>query len=175
MSRQPDLTNDKQDLAVWLNETEDGEVKISIYKNGDKVGTVIDFNKELLFRDKTKWFTYIIQCEPKLHSDKSSTAYYTGKTHDLQKRFKEHMEGVGSNWMHNNGYKPMKVIYWEIFDTEQEALDREDTIKSWSHDKKKRKGQKFINRNFEYINSKLSAKPADLNGESISKKQLENL
>jgi putative endonuclease len=67
------------------------------------------------------WFTYILLC--------NDGSYYTGSTNDVEKRFKDHLEGRGARY--TKSHKPVKIIYREEFQTKSEALKREVEIKSW--------------------------------------------
>lgn len=70
---------------------------------------------------------YILEC--------SNGKYYTGSTIDLQIRFAQHQAGEGANY--TKKYLPVKLLYYEIFPTIQEAFYREKQIQGWSHNKKK--------------------------------------
>ncbi len=69
-----------------------------------------------------KWFTYILLC--------TDGSYYTGSTNDVEKRFKDHVEGKGARY--TKSHKPEKIIYKEEFTTKSEALKREATLKKLS-------------------------------------------
>lgn len=137
-----------------MNRTDEGHLKFNIKSGNDYVGTFIDFHDELQLN--TQWYVYIIQCEPMQGSRHEGTVYYTGKTWDLEKRFKEHLAGNGSQYMKKNKLRPQKVVYFERFSTEKEALKREQEIKKWSHGKKKKKGNEFLKRNVGYVDKHLS-------------------
>jgi putative endonuclease len=72
------------------------------------------------------WFIYILLCE--------DGSYYTGSTNDVEKRFKDHLEGRGARY--TKSHKPVKVIYKEGFATKSEALKREAELKKWPKAKK---------------------------------------
>jgi len=143
------LTNDNQNLAIWLDKDDEGNIKISVAKDGEYAGTVVDFNNQLGF--KQNWFVYIIKCRKSKGKHKGEIQYYTGQTWNLKKRFREHRNGIGSKWIKNNNFTPLKVVYFERVDTESKSLKREQEIKNWSHDKKKRKGQEFFKKNKQFI------------------------
>ena len=71
-------------------------------------------------------YTYMVRC-----ADKS---LYTGWTTDLQRRVKTHNSGKGAKY--TKPRLPVELVYWEVFDTKEEALKREAAIKKLS---KKRK------------------------------------
>ena len=73
-----------------------------------------------------KWFTYIIECEDE--------SLYTGCTNDLNRRFRQHSEGIGGKY--TASHKPIRILFFEGYDTRSEALKREIQIKGWSHSKK---------------------------------------
>lgn len=72
------------------------------------------------------WFTYIIQCK--------DGSLYTGATNDLSKRFQAHKQGKGCKY--TASHKPLKVVFFEKFKTQSEALKREIEIKKLSHKEK---------------------------------------
>jgi predicted GIY-YIG superfamily endonuclease len=72
-------------------------------------------------------YTYILLCE--------DGTYYTGWTNDLKKRFHDHVYGKGAKY--TKSHKPVKVAYYETFDTPQEAMSREWHIKQLSRQEKK--------------------------------------
>jgi putative endonuclease len=68
------------------------------------------------------YFVYILLCQ--------DGSFYTGSTNDVEKRFKDHINGKGARY--TKSHKPIKVIYKEDFTSKSEALKREAEIKSWS-------------------------------------------
>jgi len=60
-------------------------------------------------------YMYILKC--------NNDSYYTGSTIDLEKRLKEHNDGLGSN--HTKKYLPVELVYYEIFQRIDEAFYRE--------------------------------------------------
>lgn len=72
-------------------------------------------------------YVYILEC-----SDKT---YYTGWTTDLEKRILVHNSGKGAKY--TRGRTPVKLLYFEEFETKSEALKREVAIKKLSKGKKK--------------------------------------
>jgi len=72
------------------------------------------------------YFVYILLC--------LDGSYYTGSTNDIDKRFKDHLEGHGARY--TKSHKPQKIIYKEKFTTKSEALKREAEIKKWTKKKK---------------------------------------
>lgn len=72
------------------------------------------------------WFTYIIKCK--------DGSFYTGITTDLDRRFKEHREGHGGKY--TVSHPPLKIIFFERFETRSEASKREIEIKKLSHKQK---------------------------------------
>ena len=73
------------------------------------------------------WFTYIIKCK--------GNTFYTGATNDLNRRFQAHKQGKGGKY--TLSHKPLKVVFFEKFKTQSEALKREIEIKKLSHKEKK--------------------------------------
>lgn len=72
--------------------------------------------------EENKWYTYVILCE--------NGSLYKGFTQNLKSRYIRHLNGVGS--IHTKKYKPICVIYFESFDNEQAAVNREKYFKSGS-------------------------------------------
>lgn len=62
------------------------------------------------------------------------TTLYTGVTNDLIRRVSEHKTGIGSSFCKK--YKLTKLIYFEIFDSITNAIQREKQIKAGSRTKK---------------------------------------
>jgi len=67
-----------------------------------------------------KWYVYILLCD--------NGSLYKGFTNNLEQRYKKHLSGCGAE--HTKKYKPIKIVYYEIFETEQEAAKREKFLKS---------------------------------------------
>ena len=78
------------------------------------------------------WSLYIIQAE--------NGYYYTGITNDLEKRFKNHLEGKGGAKFFRTS-PPKKIVYTEDCRNRSEALKREYFIKKLTRKKK----QELIN------------------------------
>ena len=53
--------------------------------------------------------------------------YYKGHCHDLEKRVAQHNSGMTTS---TKPYIPLALVYFEMFDTEQEAVARERYFKS---------------------------------------------
>lgn len=68
------------------------------------------------------FYTYVLQCD--------NGSYYKGFTNDLERRYQQHLNGQGANYTAKN--KPIKIAYYETFDTEKEAAAREKYFKSGS-------------------------------------------
>ena len=71
-------------------------------------------------------FTYIVKC--------SDGSLYTGWTNDLDKRLKAHNSGRGAKYTKTR--RPVELVYYEKFLTEQEAMSREARIKQLSRSQK---------------------------------------
>jgi predicted GIY-YIG superfamily endonuclease len=70
---------------------------------------------------------YILQC--------SDGSYYIGHTNNLQERIKRHNTGQAAKWTVCR--LPVRLVYQETYQTEQQAIKRERQIKKWSRQKKK--------------------------------------
>lgn len=64
-------------------------------------------------------YTYIVQC--------NDGTLYTGWTNDLDKRIKAHNEGKGAKYTKSR--LPVTLVYYEAFDSKEEAMSREWAIK----------------------------------------------
>ena len=73
-----------------------------------------------------KGYTYILQC--------SDGSYYTGSTTDLELRLQQHHEGIGAN--HTRKRRPVQLVYYEEYQSVDEAFYREKQIQGWSRRKK---------------------------------------
>ena len=71
-------------------------------------------------RDDNSWHTYVLRSL----RDKET---YTGSTNDLQKRFKQHNDGLTSS---TKGRRPLELIYYEMCKNEEDARSRELFLKS---------------------------------------------
>ena len=70
-------------------------------------------------KSKKCWYLYIIETE--------KNKFYTGITVDVEKRFYEHLFGVGAKYFRSDS--PNKIIHIEIFSDRSEASKREAQIK----------------------------------------------
>lgn len=73
-----------------------------------------------------KNFVYILKC--------SDNTLYTGWTNNLDKRIKAHNKGQGAKYTKYR--RPVTLVYYECFDSKQEALKREYEIKHLTKQKK---------------------------------------
>jgi len=78
-----------------------------------------------------KWFVYIIKCR--------DGSYYTGMTWQPDKRWLEHLSGLGARYTMK--HKPEKIVYLEEYSDINTARLREKHIKGWNRAKK----EKLIN------------------------------
>ncbi len=72
------------------------------------------------------WYVYILKCK--------NSFFYTGVTQNLKKRFQEHRSGSGAFF--TGQHKPDRIVYHEVFNSEELAKKREIQIKRWSRSKK---------------------------------------
>ncbi len=64
-------------------------------------------------------YTYILRC--------SDDTLYTGWTNNLKKRLKSHNEKTGAKY--TKGRTPVRLVYFEEYNTKEEAMRREFAIK----------------------------------------------
>lgn len=71
-------------------------------------------------------YTYILECK--------DGTYYTGWTNNLDKRLKDHNDGKGAKYTKTR--LPVSLIYYEEFQTKEEAMRREYAIKHMTRSEK---------------------------------------
>lgn len=64
-------------------------------------------------------YTYILRCK--------DGSLYTGWTNDLEKRIRNHNAGKGAKY--TKPRRPVELVYYEVFETKEEAMRREYAIK----------------------------------------------
>lgn len=73
-----------------------------------------------------KNYTYILKC--------ADGTLYCGWTNDLEKRLKSHNDGKGAKYTRSR--LPVSLVYFQEFDTAQEAQKREYEIKQMTRQEK---------------------------------------
>ena len=73
-------------------------------------------------------YTYIVKC--------SDGSLYTGWTNNLEKRIQAHNEGKGAKYTKTR--LPVELVYFEEFETKEEAMSREWHIKKYSRAQKEK-------------------------------------
>lgn len=71
-------------------------------------------------------YTYIVKC--------NDGTFYTGWTNDLTRRMEAHNQGRGAKY--TKARRPVTLIYYEAFETKEEAMKREYAIKRLSRKEK---------------------------------------
>ena len=71
-------------------------------------------------------YTYILKCK--------DDSLYTGWTNDLKKRITSHNAGKGAKY--TKARRPVELVYYEEFQTREEAIKREYAIKQLSRKEK---------------------------------------
>jgi putative endonuclease len=71
-------------------------------------------------------YTYIVRCR--------DGTLYTGWTNNLEKRIEAHNSGKGARYTKSR--RPVKLVYYEEFETKEEAMSREYAIKHMKKNKK---------------------------------------
>ncbi len=64
-------------------------------------------------------YTYILKC--------NDNTLYTGWTNNLEKRIRDHNEGNGAKY--TKPRRPVELMYYETFETKEDAMKREYAIK----------------------------------------------
>ncbi len=72
------------------------------------------------------YFVYLLKC--------SDDSIYCGITTDVDRRFQEHKDGIGSHY--TKAKKAVRIIYTEEHADRSSASRREAEIKKWSREKK---------------------------------------
>jgi predicted GIY-YIG superfamily endonuclease len=72
------------------------------------------------------WCVYVIEC--------ASGAWYTGVTNDLEKRFRQHLEGKGAKFMRMD--KPRRIAAARACSSKSEALKLEAALKALPREEK---------------------------------------
>lgn len=71
-------------------------------------------------------YTYIVKC--------ADGTFYTGWTTDVDRRMKCHNDGKGAKYTRPR--LPVELVYYEVFETKEEAMRREAAIKKLSRERK---------------------------------------
>ena len=82
-------------------------------------------------------YTYILKC--------SDNTLYTGWTNNLEKRIKDHNDGKGAKY--TKARRPVELVYYEIFETKEDATKREYAIKQLTRTQKMLLIQDVVNVN----------------------------
>ena len=73
-----------------------------------------------------KHYAYIVEC--------ADGTYYCGYTNDLEKRIETHNRGKGAKYTRPR--LPVVLVYFEEFETKEEAMSREWHLKQLTHAQK---------------------------------------
>ena len=73
-----------------------------------------------------KHYAYIVEC--------ADGTYYCGYTNDLEKRIETHNRGKGAKY--TKPRLPVALVYYEEFETKEEAMSREWHLKQLTHAQK---------------------------------------
>lgn len=84
---------------------------------------------------KNSYYMYVIECQ--------DGSLYTGYSTDVFRRFKQHVAGKGAKY--TKSHKPKRLLFYEQFDNQHDALHAEAEFKKKSRDQK-----------FAYINTNTS-------------------
>ena len=74
-----------------------------------------------------KYYVYILHC--------ADGSYYTGVTNDPDRRLQEHEAGADEG-AYTFTRRPVKLLWYDAFQTPMAAIDIEKQIKGWSRRKK---------------------------------------
>lgn len=73
-----------------------------------------------------KFYVYILFC--------ADGTYYTGWTTDVQKRVQTHNKGKGAKY--TRGRLPVRLLWYDAFNTKSEAMKKEYALKQLSRGRK---------------------------------------
>lgn len=73
-------------------------------------------------------YTYILKC--------NDNTLYTGWTNNLEKRIEAHNAGSGAKY--TKPRRPVELVYFETFETKEEAMKREYAIKQMKRSEKEK-------------------------------------
>ena len=73
-------------------------------------------------------YTYMVRCR--------DDSLYTGWTNHLEKRVEDHNSGRGAKYTKSR--RPVELVYYEQFETKEEAMRREWEIKQLTHQQKEK-------------------------------------
>jgi putative endonuclease len=82
------------------------------------------------------FYTYLIRC--------ADNSLYCGQTSDLKRRIHEHSTSLSKSAKYVRTRKPVELVFFEIYETRQEAMKREVAIKRLSKQKKENLVLNFI-------------------------------
>lgn len=71
-------------------------------------------------------YTYMVRC--------ADGTLYTGWTTDVERRVKCHNDGKGAKYTRPR--LPVELVYFEVFETKEDAMRREAAIKKLSKERK---------------------------------------
>lgn len=94
----------------------------------EKVDKSVDNLEKQVDKMGKKNYTYIVKCR--------DGSLYTGWTNDLEKRMKAHNAGKGAKYTKSR--RPVTLVYYESFETKEEAMRREYEIKHMLREKKEK-------------------------------------
>ncbi|QKG80798.1 GIY-YIG nuclease family protein [Tenuifilum thalassicum] len=76
------------------------------------------------------YFVYIV-------TNATKTVLYVGVTNNLRARLYQHMQDAITDKLHFTGkYNAYFLVYWERFDSIEDAISREKQLKGWRRSKK---------------------------------------
>lgn len=74
-----------------------------------------------------KYYIYIL-------TNKTDSVMYIGVTNDLRRRINEHREEMIEGF--TKKYHVHKLVYYEVFENIEKAIQREKQLKRWNREKK---------------------------------------
>ena len=101
-----------------------------------------------------KWFVYVLECE--------DGSLYKGHSQDILKRWKQHASGEGSEW--TKKHPPKRLVHWEAFNSQEEAVAREKELKSGY-------GRKWLEREIKAGRTRQAGLPASVLLKKIAKEK----
>ena len=96
------------------------------------------------------YFIYIV-------TNLTKTTLYIGVTNDLDTRLKQHYDNRGNPETFAGKYHCHNLVYWELFQYIDHAIDREKELKKWNRSKKNKLIEEF-NSDWRFLNEEVIEK-----------------
>lgn len=79
-------------------------------------------------KDEVRHYFYVLQC--------NDDTFYAGYTIDVQRRLREHNDGIGAKYTRLVKRRPLELLHCESFATKSEAMKQEYAFKQLTRKQK---------------------------------------